>query len=276
MTYGDSVEALRGHPAYDEIVHQSYLDEDVVSAAMRFEGSEEFRAVKEVLRLPRTSRIRLLDVGCGNGIAAYAFSRANAAVVAVDPDPSPRVGLDAAERLAALDPGFRTCRAVGEDLPFERESFDVVYARQALHHFQDLNSAVRECARVLRRNGLFLACREHVVTGEPDRQQFLDGHPLHALHGMEWAYRDEEYRRALEGAGLRIVRAFGPFDSVINHFPVRDSEVDEWLTAALTRRVGTRLGRVLAANAVVQRLYRARLSGACKTPGRMHSYLCLK
>lgn len=278
VSYAQSLEALREHPDYVEIIRTAYLDEDTAEAAARFERSEEFQAVKSVLRLPRRTQVSILDVGCGNGVASYSFARLNARVVGVDPDPSARTGLEAAEKLASLNGGraFEVCRARAEELPFARESFDIVYVRQALHHFEDLQKGVSECARVLRRNGLFLASREHVVSNGAEMEQFLAGHPLHALHGGERAYLDEEYRARLSAAGLRLVEALGPFDSVINHFPISNAEVMDWLRAGLIRRFGRNVSGSLASMRIVQRLYRAKLSDACVTPGRMHSYLCLK
>jgi len=45
---------------------------------------------------------------------------------------------------------------IAEDLPFENESFDIVLAKDTLHHFSDTEKALSEISRVLRPGGLFI------------------------------------------------------------------------------------------------------------------------
>jgi ubiquinone/menaquinone biosynthesis C-methylase UbiE len=55
-----------------------------------------------------------------------------------------------------------TCSEAGA-LPFEDESFDIVFGHAILHHLPDLDAAFREFARVLRPGGTIAFC------GEPSR-----------------------------------------------------------------------------------------------------------
>jgi SAM-dependent methyltransferase len=43
-----------------------------------------------------------------------------------------------------------------ENLPFDRDSFDVVIAKDALHHFKDPIKSLNEILRVLKNNGIFI------------------------------------------------------------------------------------------------------------------------
>ena len=276
-SYAEAVEALRTNPANAELVAQCYLDQDVTKAAERFFSSEEFGAVRHLLSLEQ-SALDVLDLGCGNGIAAYAIARLGHLVSAVDPDESENYGLGAVRRLSiGVTPGKITpFRAHAESLPFPDLYFDRVYVRQALHHFSELDLGLTETARVIKRGGLFLAAREHVAESEAEKQIFLAGHPLHALHGGENAYALGKYQAALREAGFQVLNVLAPFDSVINHFPVSNQELRHWLRKGAERRLGIRLGSFVSALAPVERLYRRRLSRTCRTPGRMYSFLCLK
>lgn len=262
-----------------EFVQLCYLDEDNVAAAMRFASSEEFAEVVKVLRLGSMSTKRkILDLGCGNGIASYAFAFLGHEVFAVDPDSSQDVGLGATARLASVvsNGTISTDESFAESLSFPDDTFDIVYARQALHHFSDLREGLAECKRVLKPKGLMLATREHVVNDGRQLETFLEGHILHRMHGGEHAYTLREYISALRQAGLTILKVFGPFDTVINHFPLSNAEIMERFARALRRRVGDALASIMIRIPFAEQFYRSRLSCYCQEPGRTYSFLCLK
>lgn len=282
VTYEESVRWLRAQPQWQQLVKDSYLDEDLVGAARRFAGSEEFEAVANLLKLHSTCGVaqKVLDVGCGNGIASFAFASLGHEVVAVDPDTSAQVGLGAISQLtAALDQKLggtiSPLAGFAESLPLETASFDVVYARQALHHFSDLRAGIADCARVLKPGGLFLATREHVVSDEAQLQQFLDNHPLHAQHGGENAHPLARYLEAFRVAGLKIEHVLAPYDSVINHFPESNAHIRAQIETALRKRLGP-AAPLLARTRFTQRLGRAAFSRRCDYPGRLYSFLAVK
>ena len=99
------------------------------------------------------------------------------------------------------DPGHELYNVIDDpkqERPLKDESIDVVYARQVLHHADDLCSLVEECGRVLRKGGMFLACREHVVNDEKQLGTFLSTHPLHALLNNENAFSVQTYLAAID------------------------------------------------------------------------------
>ena len=89
------------------------------------------------------------------------------------------------------------CRA--EDLPFADGSFDVVTCRVAAHHFEDVETAVREMARVS--NGLVLIA-DNLFIGDAAEEADRVRDPSHVRNLSE-----EEWRGALAGAGLRVEEA---------------------------------------------------------------------
>jgi 2-polyprenyl-6-hydroxyphenyl methylase/3-demethylubiquinone-9 3-methyltransferase len=97
---------------------------------------------------------RCLDVGCGGGLLAEEFAKLGVRVTGVDPsEPS----LEIARAHAAqegLQVEYLSARA--EELPFEEESFDVVYCCDVLEHVDSDDAAVSEATRVLRAGGAYM------------------------------------------------------------------------------------------------------------------------
>ena len=105
----------------------------------------------------------------------------------------------------------------GEDLPFADASFDVVACRVAAHHFEDVEKAVFELARVSRDrvivvDNLFL----DDAAEEADRLR----DPTHVRN-----YTEREWRELFEAAGLRIAE--------LRRLP-KPIEVEPWLERAGT------------------------------------------
>lgn len=108
-----------------------------------------------VARLGDVRGRRVLDYGCGHGMAAVVLARRGADVTAFDL--SPGYVREAQERAAANSVRI-TCRvADAEELPFPDRAFDAVWGNAVLHHL-DLSRAGRELSRVLRPGGVAVFC----------------------------------------------------------------------------------------------------------------------
>jgi SAM-dependent methyltransferase len=106
---------------------------------------------------------RALEIGAGTGYFSLNLLRAGVIGEAVATDISPRM-LEALERSARdLDETVETSACEAGELPFEDDSFDLVFGHAVLHHLPDLDAGFREFRRVLRPGGIVAFC------GEPSR-----------------------------------------------------------------------------------------------------------
>jgi len=247
-TWEEAVLWLRAQPDQVELVRACFFDDPLSDAAERYYASSEWDAVRSLLG---PAGGQALDVGAGRGISSYALARDGWQVTALEPDASTVVGAGAIEELATTSNlPIEVAREWGENLPFPDASFDLVYGRQILHHARDLPTLCAEMARVLKPGGIFLATREHVIFRDADLAVFLAGHPLHRLYGGENAYRLDEYKGAIERAGIRLTKVLNPWASAVNLHPRTATEIAELiharvpfipalvLTPSLLRRLG--------------------------------------
>lgn len=276
--YEQAVLKRRSDPAQAEFVRWCYLD-DPLDAARRFVASDEFAEVRRILSLElHGARRRVLDVGAGNGIASFAFASLGCDVVALEPDPSAIVGGGALEKLLphVVEGAITLVSLTAEEFRNPGNGFDIVYLRQAAHHFPGLEAGLSRCAAHLKPGGLFLMTREHVADTPQDVEQFKRQHPGTQYGILEQAYSVRRYRAAMRAAGLRQIQEWGPFDSVINYHPRTPEEI-RGKTQAWMRGHGGRIGAYAAQIfPAVERWARHRMSIGFRTPGRMYSFLGVK
>ncbi len=271
----DAIVLLRKNHAYEDLIRDSYLGEDITESADRFFKSAEFSEVLNLLGNDLSNR-KILDLGSGIGIAAAAFARVGAKdVLAIDPDLSDQIGIRASARLSRGLPAH-PISALGENIPIGNGMFDIVYSRQVLHHAGNLKRMVSEIYRVLRSGGIMLATREHVVDNDRQLKRFLADHPVHQLAGGENAFKFFDYLEAIQEAGFVVKEIIGPWDSVINAFPnVRSqSELRELPKILLHQKLGnlgTLMGYVPGVIPLIWFYLHRR-----RKPGRMYSFLVMK
>ncbi len=109
----------------------------------------------------------VLDIGCGTGGLLAAASGQFKTTVGIDPSLQRLV--IARKRLNELGLEPPLCCGCAEYLPFRDEWFDLILAGDVIEHVRDPISVLRECRRVLRRDGvLFIATPNRFsLTPEP-------------------------------------------------------------------------------------------------------------
>lgn len=96
----------------------------------------------------------LLDLGCGGGVVAESFAAMGFAVTGIDrSEKSVEVA-----RSHATQNGLKIdyLTGYGDKLPFGNEAFEIVICSGVLEVIKDWDSVIREIARVLKHNGIFV------------------------------------------------------------------------------------------------------------------------
>lgn len=185
---------------------------------------------------------RVLDVATGGGHTALAFAPLVTSVTAIDLTPKM---LEAASKFAAergaTNISFEVADA--ERLPFGDETFDIVTARIAPHHFAEPEAFLRESARVLVPGGLFLL-DDNMAPEDDELDAFMNRFEQWRDPSHVRAYRPSEWRAWMKASGLRVV-AEDPLDvkryafiewTERMHMPASErDELERWLLSAPQR-----------------------------------------
>ncbi len=113
---------------------------------------EVARLAAQLTRVERGDRV--VDIGCGPGVAAREAARLGAAVTGVDPA-APMLGL--ARRLTRRRSSIAWIEGTAERLPLDDDSATVLWALSTVHHWHDIDRALAEAGRVLVAGGRLLA-----------------------------------------------------------------------------------------------------------------------
>lgn len=95
--------------------------------------------------------LRVLDVGCGDGVLATKLAAAGADVTGLDATPAMLAA--AGERAAKAGVSLTLLSGDAEHLPFETDSFDIIVSVATLCFIEDAATPLREMARCLRPGG---------------------------------------------------------------------------------------------------------------------------
>jgi SAM-dependent methyltransferase len=149
-----------------------------------------------------------LDLGAGRGWAAKRFALLGCEVVALDVTADEHVGLGRGRALMD-NAGIYFERVIGdgENLPFQPQTFDLVFCSAALHHATDLGLLLQNVAKVLKCGGRLCAILEPSLSVLDDEAEWLArAASEEAAVGInETRPTYEAYLRALRDAGLQPV-----------------------------------------------------------------------
>ncbi len=98
---------------------------------------------------------KLLDIGCGSGEDIAIFATQGAVCFGVDPSKAFVTEAQTKNSTSTIIEG------VGENLPFEENSFDIVTSKWALQTSKNVSQILQEAARVLKPGGILLYLSKH-------------------------------------------------------------------------------------------------------------------
>ena len=95
-----------------------------------------------------------MEVGCGGGILSEEIAKLGFIFTGIDPSEQ---SLNIAIKHAKDNNlNIKYEMGVGENLPFQNNSFDVVFCCDVLEHVRDLPKVISEISRVLKNGGIFI------------------------------------------------------------------------------------------------------------------------
>ena len=99
-------------------------------------------------------QLTALEVGCGGGLLSEEIAKMGFITTGIDPSEQ---SLNSAIKHAKdnnLIINYK--KGAGENLPFQNNSFDVVFCCDVLEHVRDLPKVISEISRVLKNGGIFI------------------------------------------------------------------------------------------------------------------------
>ncbi len=151
---------------------------------------------------------KILEVGAGTGRDSIHLCRNGADVTVIDYSDNALYKVQ--ESIAGSDAPVKLVRGDGTRLPFDDESYDIVFHQGLMEHFKDPLPLFRENVRVLKKGGLLLVDvpqRYHIYT--------IIKHLLIAFDkwfaGWETEYSIKQLRRIFTDHNMIICREYGDF-----------------------------------------------------------------
>jgi len=203
--------------------HNDMVRESFTTQAKAFASNPWVTNEERIRRLVASAQLKgtehVLDIATGPGYIAEAFARAAREVIGVDLTAAMlAIGEERTKQNGLSNVSFRIGDA--QNLPFERENFDVVVCRLALHHMQEPGRVLGEMTRVCRAGGTVLV--EDIFASE---------HRERAEYQDRWEkLRDPSHVRVLPlSEHLRLFREAGLETDAVETFDDLCPEVERWL-----------------------------------------------
>jgi len=135
MSYSDKEEYTREY--FDEIEKKRY--------------ETYYKYLPKILQWNKYKDKKVLEIGCGVGTEILQFAKNESIVIGID---LTKKAIEITKKRFELYKfKGRFMQADAENLPFEDNTFDLVYSLGVLHHTPNTKKAIREAYRVLKPNG---------------------------------------------------------------------------------------------------------------------------
>jgi ubiquinone/menaquinone biosynthesis C-methylase UbiE len=204
------------------VVHQEFTQQAQAYAANP-SIADHARLIRLVQAVHPQPRARVLDVATGPGYVAMAFAEAGCEVLGIDLTEAP---LSIAEQIRQAR-GLTNLRfqpGDAEHLPFEKQEFDIVVSRFALHHCEDPQRVLTEMARVCRIEGM-VAIEDLVVSEYPARAAYQNSFEQMRDPSHTRALPISEFLALFTNCGLEVEQVYTDYLT---------QAVEQWLANART------------------------------------------
>lgn len=162
--------------------------------------ADNFDFVLEQLNLKGDEKV--LDLGAGRCWSTREFARIGCACVALDVVSTRYVGLESADiYLEHNNIFFERVLADMNNLPFVKDSFDIVFSTASIHHSSDLVELFKEASRVLKKNGKIVLINEP-VRGIFESKRLCCDEVEQGIN--EHIYRLVDYEKSAKKAGFKV------------------------------------------------------------------------
>jgi 2-polyprenyl-6-hydroxyphenyl methylase/3-demethylubiquinone-9 3-methyltransferase len=162
-------------------------------------------------RFPKAAGLRVLDLGCGAGLAAEALAKRGCSVLGLDAAGEAIEAARAHAAAGAVDVTYRV--GLAEDLVAEGARFPVITALEVIEHVPDPAAFIKTLAALLEPDGLLILStlnrtRRSFVTAKIGAEYVLRLLPV-GTHDWSKFIAPNELSGFLRAAGLRVTASAG-------------------------------------------------------------------
>lgn len=143
-----------------ERMRQFYETSETYKGLLAEHNEAYHRPFVELVNCYTPPNSQILELGCGNGIAAMLLNRSGHDVIGTDIS---ALFLEETAQWQKTGTGdgdhnleYRVCDVL--ELPFQDETFDVVCSNELIEHVPDVETALSEMIRVTRKGGKIIIC----------------------------------------------------------------------------------------------------------------------